>query len=63
MGIFDRFKSHGAKEKGKQASDAAERQANERTGGKYEEQVDTAQQKTEERFDMGGEQRDRPDQQ
>ncbi|MET9256701.1 antitoxin [Streptomyces sp. NPDC048182] len=57
MGIFDRFKSNqAAKDKAKQASDTAEKQVNERTGGKYENQVDSAQQKAEDRFGMGGDQ-------
>ncbi|WP_030419583.1 antitoxin [Streptomyces sp. SCSIO 75703] len=56
MGIFDRFKSsQAAKDKAKQASDAVEKQVNKKTGGKYEDQVDTAQQKAEERFGMGRE--------
>ncbi|MFE6285915.1 antitoxin [Streptomyces sp. NPDC057877] len=61
MGIFDRFKSHGqGKEKQQKMSDTVERQANEKTGGKYEDQIDTAQQQVEGRLGMD---RDRPDQQ
>lgn len=65
MGIFDRFKSHGQhKDKGtdkrEQMSDTVERQANERTGNKYEDQIDAAQQQAEGRLGMD---RDRPDQQ
>ncbi|MGX1131191.1 hypothetical protein RKD49_003381 [Streptomyces glaucescens] len=61
MGIFDRFKSHQAsRDKAKQASDAAERKVNERTGNKYEGQVDQAQQRVEGQLGMD---RDRPDQQ
>ncbi|MCW5254601.1 MULTISPECIES: antitoxin [unclassified Streptomyces] len=53
MGILDRFKSNkAARDKAGQASDAAERKINERTGGKYEHQVDTAQQKAEQRLGM-----------
>ncbi|GGV80881.1 antitoxin [Streptomyces griseoloalbus] len=60
MGILDKFKSNkAAREKAKQASDAAERKMNERTGGKYEEQIDTGQQQAERRLGMD---RDRPDQ-
>ena len=40
-------------------SDAAERKANERTGNKYESQVDDAQQRIEGQLGMD---RDRPDQ-
>ncbi|MHA5049536.1 Rv0909 family putative TA system antitoxin [Streptomyces sp. SD15] len=57
MGIFDKFKSH-AKSKGKNMSDAAERETNERTGGKYTDKVDDAQQKVEGAMGMD---RDRPD--
>jgi hypothetical protein len=60
MGIFDRFKSQASRDKAKQASDAAERKANERTGNKYEGQVDQAQQRIEGQLGMD---RDRPDQQ
>ncbi|MER6407868.1 antitoxin [Streptomyces viridosporus] len=60
MGIFDKLKGNRmARDKAKQASDTAERKANERTGGKYEDQVDTAQQQAERRLGMD---RDRPDQ-
>ncbi|MEU5521223.1 antitoxin [Streptomyces sp. NPDC093250] len=60
MGILDRFKSNkAAREKARQASDAAEKKMNERTGGKYEQQVDTGQQQAERRLGMD---RDRPDQ-
>ncbi|MFF4834581.1 antitoxin [Streptomyces sp. NPDC001315] len=62
MGIFDRFKkSSQAQDKAKQLSDAAERKANERTGGKYEGQIDDAQQKIEGAIGMDRD-RDRPDQ-
>ncbi|MFF4254424.1 antitoxin [Streptomyces sp. NPDC001663] len=60
MGIFDRFKSNRqAQDKAKQMSDAAERKANERTGNKYESQVDEAQQRIEGQLGMD---RDRPEQ-
>ncbi|MEV8597667.1 antitoxin [Streptomyces sp. NPDC052013] len=61
MGIFDKFKSNkAAREKARQGSDTAEQKINERTGGKYEKQVDTGQQQVEDRLGMD---RDRPDQQ
>ncbi|MFI6562636.1 MULTISPECIES: antitoxin [unclassified Streptomyces] len=60
MGIFDRFKSNRQmQDKAKQASDMAEKKANERTGNKYESQVDDAQQKIEGQMGMD---RDRPEQ-
>ncbi|WP_406727193.1 antitoxin [Streptomyces sp. GD-15H] len=60
MGIFDKFKSNrSAQEKARKASDAAEKKLNERTGGKYEDQIDTGQRQAEERL---GIKRDRPDQ-
>ncbi|MCX5048719.1 MULTISPECIES: antitoxin [unclassified Streptomyces] len=60
MGIFDRFKSNRQmQDKAKDMSDAAERKANEKTGNKYESQVDDAQQKIEGQMGMD---RDRPDQ-
>ncbi|KES03621.1 hypothetical protein BU52_29365 [Streptomyces toyocaensis] len=60
MGILDKFKSNkAARDKARQASDAAEKKANERTGGKYEQQIDTGQQQAERRLGMD---RDRPDQ-
>ncbi|MFI1419446.1 antitoxin [Streptomyces sp. NPDC020731] len=59
MGILDKFKSNkAARDKAKQASDAAERKMNERTGGKYEQHIDTGQQQAERRLGMD---RDRPD--
>jgi hypothetical protein len=59
MGIFDRFKSNRqAQDKAKDMSDVAERKANERTGNKYEGQVDDAQRKIEGSLGMD---RDRPD--
>jgi hypothetical protein len=45
MGIFDRFK--GGRDKAKEMSDAAEQQINEKTGGKYADKVDQAQQQIE----------------
>ncbi|MFD6326606.1 antitoxin [Streptomyces sp. NPDC058442] len=60
MGIFDKFKSSkSAQEKARKASDAAEKKLNERTGGKYEDQIDAGQRQAEERLGM---KRDRPDQ-
>ncbi|GAA3539027.1 antitoxin [Streptomyces chartreusis] len=59
MGIFDRFKNRQAQDKAKDASDTAERKVNERTGNKYEGQVDEAQQRMERELGMD---RDRPDQ-
>ncbi|MGW1726304.1 antitoxin [Streptomyces sp. NPDC002306] len=60
MGIFDRFRKSGqAQDRAKQMSDAAERKANEKTGGKYESQIDDAQQRAEGAIGMD---RDRPEQ-
>lgn len=62
MGIFDRFKNQARdKAKAKDMSDAAERRVNEKTGGKYEDQVDSAQQRAEGALGMDRD-RDRPDQ-
>ncbi|GEC06828.1 hypothetical protein SSP24_44830 [Streptomyces spinoverrucosus] len=60
MGIFDRFKNKAAQDKARKMSDAAEKKANERTGNKYEGQVDAAQQNIEGRLGMD---RDKPEQQ
>ncbi|MER5940286.1 Rv0909 family putative TA system antitoxin [Streptomyces sp. NPDC001928] len=60
MGIFDRFKNRQAQDKARDMSDAAEQKANEKTGNKYERQVDDAQQRMERELGMD---RDRPDQQ
>ncbi|AWZ04492.1 MULTISPECIES: antitoxin [unclassified Streptomyces] len=49
MGIFDRFRDQ-AKDKGKQISDNLEQEANEKTGNKYADQIDRAQQQAEERL-------------
>ncbi|MFC1228316.1 MULTISPECIES: antitoxin [Streptomyces] len=66
MGIFDKFKSNrAAQDKAKKASDAAEKKINERTGGKYENHVDTGQRHVEDQLGMSRDQdrgRDRPDQ-
>ncbi|MFD5255646.1 antitoxin [Streptomyces bobili] len=51
MGIFDRFKSQG-RDKAKDMSDAAEKKANEKTGNKYESQVDSGQQQLHRRMGM-----------
>ncbi|MFB6812429.1 antitoxin [Streptomyces sp. NPDC056387] len=52
MGILDKAKAmlHGHGKQAKQASDAAERQVNQRTGGKYTQQVDQGQQEAERRL-------------
>ena len=60
MGIFDRFK-HRAQDKAKEPSDTAEREVDERTGGKYESQGDQAQRKAEGMLGMDRD-RDRPEQ-
>ncbi|MCL8015308.1 Rv0909 family putative TA system antitoxin [Streptomyces sp. AS02] len=59
MGIFDRFKNRHAQDKARDMSDAGERKVNEKTGNKYESQVDDAQQRMERGLGMD---RDRPDQ-
>ncbi|MCX5265411.1 antitoxin [Streptomyces sp. NBC_00199] len=59
MGIFDRFKSNKAAQgKARDMSDAAERRINEKTGDKYESQVDSGQQQLHERMGMD---EDRPE--
>jgi hypothetical protein len=60
MGIFDRFKDQ-AKSRRKDMSDAAEREANKKTGNKYESQVDDAQQRVEGAMGMDPDRPDRPD--
>ncbi|MGW1210842.1 antitoxin [Streptomyces sp. NPDC002499] len=60
MGILDRFRSNRqAQDKAKDMSDMAEKKVNEKTGNKYESQVDQGQQKIEGALGMD---RDRPDQ-
>ncbi|CAM5420514.1 MULTISPECIES: Rv0909 family putative TA system antitoxin [Streptomyces] len=60
MGIFDRFKSNRhAQDKAGDMSDTAERTVNEKTGNKYESQIDDAQQRMERQAGMD---RDKPDQ-
>ncbi|MFF5446960.1 antitoxin [Streptomyces sp. NPDC012888] len=49
MGIFDKFRDQ-AKTRGKQMSDRAEQEANERTGNKHADKVDQAQQQAERRL-------------
>ncbi|WP_037677089.1 antitoxin [Streptomyces griseus] len=62
MGIFDKFKSQGRhKAKAKDMSDTAEQRVNEKTGSRYEDQVDTAQQRTEGALGIDRD-RERPDQ-
>ncbi|MDX3578558.1 MULTISPECIES: antitoxin [unclassified Streptomyces] len=59
MGIFDRFKSNkAAQDKARDMSDAAERRINEKTGDKYESQVDSGQQQLHKRMGMD---EDRPE--
>ncbi|MEU1530498.1 antitoxin [Streptomyces fagopyri] len=60
MGIFDRFKDH-ARSKGKDMSDTAERDVNEKTGNKYTGQVDDAQRRIEGMTGLEGDRPDRPD--
>ncbi|QNP72248.1 antitoxin [Streptomyces roseirectus] len=60
MGIFDRFKNQAAQDKAMEMSDAAEQKINEKTGNKFEGQVDDAQQKIEGALGMD---RSSPDQQ
>ncbi|MET8567730.1 antitoxin [Streptomyces sp. NPDC004783] len=64
MGILDKMKSMAGKDKdrSRKMSDAAERQVNERTGGRYEKQVDAAQQRAEDQLGLGRERGDRPEQ-
>ncbi|MDH6220555.1 antitoxin [Streptomyces pseudovenezuelae] len=60
MGILDRFRSNRqAQDKAKDMSDMAEKKVNEKTGNKYEGQVDQAQQKAEGALGMD---RDKPEQ-
>jgi hypothetical protein len=60
MGILDRFRSNRQmQDKAKDMSDTAEKKVNEKTGNKYEGQVDNAQQKVEGAMGM---ERDRPEQ-
>ncbi|MCX4762680.1 antitoxin [Streptomyces sp. NBC_01275] len=59
MGIFDRFKSQ-ARHKARDTSDVAEKKANEKTGNKYESQVDTAQQQMNERLGINEDRREQP---
>ncbi|MCX4575481.1 antitoxin [Streptomyces sp. NBC_01571] len=61
MGIFDRFKDR-AKSKGKDMSDTAERDVNQKTGNKYTGQVDDAQQRIEGTTGLDRDRPDRPDQ-
>ncbi|MBU6534957.1 antitoxin [Streptomyces sp. NPDC057245] len=55
MGILDKMKNMASKnkEQSQKLSDAAERQVNQRTGGKYKKQVDTAQQQAEKKLGFG----------
>ncbi|MFD6548909.1 antitoxin [Streptomyces sp. NPDC058398] len=62
MGIFDKFKSNrAAQDKASDMSDAAEKQVNKKTGDKYTDKVDDAQQKAEGAMGMDRD-RDRPPQ-
>ncbi|MFE9707710.1 antitoxin [Streptomyces sp. NPDC005930] len=58
MGILDKMKSMAGKDKDKsrKVSDAAERQVNQRTGGKHEKQVDAAQRQAEGKLGFGRDQ-------
>ncbi|MCM2425101.1 antitoxin [Streptomyces sp. RKAG337] len=49
MGVFDNFHDQ-AKTKGRDISDNLEEEVNEETGNKYAEQLDKAQQQTEQRL-------------
>ncbi|MET9505979.1 antitoxin [Streptomyces sp. NPDC006259] len=61
MGILDRFKSNKtAQDKARKMSDAAERKANERTGGQYESQVDSGQQQLHRRAGLDEERPEQP---
>jgi hypothetical protein len=51
MGIFDKFRDQ-AKAKSKDISDNLEEGANEKTGNKYADQIDKAQQQAEQRLDI-----------
>lgn len=55
MGILDKMKNMASKnkEQSQKLSDAAERQVNQRTGGKYKKQVDSAQQQAEKKLGFG----------
>ncbi|MEU3659468.1 antitoxin [Streptomyces sp. NPDC032940] len=64
MGFLDKMKSMAGKDKdrSRKMSDTAERQVNQRTGGKYEKQVDAAQQRAEDQMGIGRERGgDRPE--
>jgi hypothetical protein len=54
MGIFDKLKNLAShdKDRAKGMSDAAEQRINEKTGNKYESQVDSAQRQAERRLGM-----------
>ncbi|CAL9548475.1 hypothetical protein SUDANB145_04373 [Streptomyces sp. enrichment culture] len=64
MGFLDKVKSMAGKDKdrSRKMSDAAEKQVNKRTGGKYEKQVDAAQRQAESRLGMGRRGGGKPDQ-
>ncbi|WP_330296741.1 Rv0909 family putative TA system antitoxin [Streptomyces sp. NBC_00503] len=49
MGIFDKFRDQG-KAKAKEISDNLEAEANEKTGNKYADQIDKAQQQMEQQL-------------
>ncbi|MFI0981387.1 antitoxin [Streptomyces sp. NPDC021093] len=52
MGIFDKFKDQ-ARDKAKDITDAAGDEVDEKTGGKYADKVDKAQQKAEDVLGLG----------
>ncbi|MVO84040.1 antitoxin [Streptomyces sp. p1417] len=57
MGIFGSFKDN-VKDKAKDVSDAAEEEINEKTGGKYEDKVNSIQEQVEDKLGMD---RDKPE--
>lgn len=59
MGIMDKLKGMMSQhpEKTRKASDAAEKQVNDRTGGKYTDQVDQGQRQVEDRLGMTDQER------
>ncbi|MDO0933765.1 antitoxin [Streptomyces sp. DG2A-72] len=59
MGIFEKLRNQVKGDKAKDMSDTAEQKVNEKTGNKYESQVDQAQQRAEGAMGMD---RDKPEQ-
>ncbi|MFI6207110.1 antitoxin [Streptomyces sp. NPDC051041] len=62
MGIFDKIKSQ-VRDKAKRASEASGQRSDERTGGTYEDRIDTGRQRAEGSFgmDRDRERRDGPE--